>query len=188
MSDFLELLKIVSPWVAVYFSLRWGLRNFHSQKWWERQEGIYSKLIEDLYALIHADKEYIAQGARPTTIEESETREVRNKELEKRTVEAQNRVDYNLTVGEFIISENIAEELRAMNERIAEEWRAYHTAPQQGRFPNPMDETVAKCITIETATLKKISKLAKRDLCIQPKRRLWLWAKSNFKRVMDCEY
>jgi hypothetical protein len=41
----------VGPWLAV----RWSLKQFRSQKWWERQQEVYTQLLEDLSVIYSHD-------------------------------------------------------------------------------------------------------------------------------------
>lgn len=94
------------------FSVRLALRRFHAERWWERKADAYSRIVEALYDAM----EYCSARSHEEMTGE-QISEDRKKELSEGYDRAFRELKKATRVGAYIISDEVAEALAALEKR-----------------------------------------------------------------------
>ena len=139
--------------VTAFLTVRLSLRQFYSQRWWERKAEAYSTIVESIY---HA-KNYVARLLEA----EEEGREVSNdrrKQLEEYSMKAYEELNKAASIGAFIISDEAATHLSKLLKELRTDadynelsWR----------------EVLDSEVSILNRSLVKMRECAKKDLQIK---------------------
>ena len=139
--------------VTAFLTVRLSLRQFYSQRWWERKAEAYSTIVESIY---HA-KNYVARLLEAEE-EGSEVSNERRKQLEEYSMKAYEELNKAASIGAFIISDEAAthiskllKDLRSEEHDTERSWYDY------------LDSKVS----ILDRSLVKIREYAKKDLEIR---------------------
>ena len=120
MTDFQEgVLVAVFPALiggvlSAYITARLSMRNFYSQKWWERKAEAYSRIVQSLARLQFAYEKWMADELGETQL----SHEYRD-ELNKQYREARRLLDEATSSGAFIISGKAASCLEKLKDKNA---------------------------------------------------------------------
>ena len=133
---------------ASFFTARFALRRFYSEKWWEKKYEGYSSILESLH--------YIARDFQEEWNAETRGREIpddRKDELSAKFREAKDELAKRADVGQFVISDaavavlaTFQKERRTAN--TTEGWQPY----------------IDECLVAANKALQQMRAIAKRDL------------------------
>ena len=116
-ANFKLVSSIVSPFLAAYLASHWALKKHYKEKWWERKEIAYKDIIDSLYDLLQyceIEKEDYGQG--------SEIQIDKFNELQERYNQAYWSIKKNITIAEYIVSEDAAVTLKKLQNREKLKW------------------------------------------------------------------
>jgi hypothetical protein len=134
------------PWLAV----RLSLRQFRSQKWWERQQEAYTTLLESLSVILnfyetHFDALIHGEGWRPGS------------DVFQRLKDARYQLEKYSAIGAYLISDEASEALRLYHRKT---YRADEGCDEDKYF-QILSSEAAKCIHVLKAEAKKELKTAR---------------------------
>jgi hypothetical protein len=135
--------------VAAVLTVRLSLRRFHAERWWERKAEAYSRIIESL----HAAMEYHSAMSDDSMIA-TERDEARYARLKEEFDKAYRDLRQSTGIGAYIISEQAADVLAALEKRPRPQWR-----PDE-----PPWEFFDAEVDAYKSALTQIRRLAKKDL------------------------
>ncbi|MCH8093050.1 MAG: hypothetical protein IH953_00510 [Chloroflexi bacterium] len=118
MDEASQILIILVPglFIAVATSIitvRLSLRQFYSERWWERKATAYSEIIESLYRM----RVYI-EGLRDSEEQGKELPEEVKRDLQARAREGRDKLSRAAEIGAFVISDDAAECLRRLHRHL----------------------------------------------------------------------
>ena len=103
------LIAIITAGVTV----RLSLRNFSTQKWWEKQAEVYSAILESLSHMKHYIDDYLRREETHESIP-AERREL----LFRRWRDSKDRIEQVTHVGAFIISDDAEAHLKTLRREL----------------------------------------------------------------------
>lgn len=140
-------ISVLSSWVTVQLSLR----QFRSERWWEKRVDAYSKIIEAL----HNSKAFLEEHLEAEAVEGDLSAE-RKKELGARAHAANDEIVKAVNVGAFLLSEKALANLKQYKVDTA-------------THPDMMwDEYLEQNFPATKVCLEAIVKIAKKDLAVSP--------------------
>jgi hypothetical protein len=139
------IVAFVGPRLAVQLSLR----QFRTQKWWERQQEAYTTLLESLSVILyyyqaHFDTYCRGEGWNP------------NAQVIEDVRQARYRLEQSSATGAYLVSDVAADALRKFHESVNME----NFVPDQEFFRTFRDEA-QKCIQVLKSEAKKDLKTAR---------------------------
>ena len=138
------LVSFFTAWITVKFSMR----QFYSQRWWEKKAEAYSRIIEELSCLQYCLGEWF-----DSSVEHKKFSDEKKEELSRGYRKAEEAIRRSVAMGSYIISES---SIKALENLI----RELETTNNQGDWVGDMDAhfgAVKKCI-------ERIREYAKKDL------------------------
>jgi len=149
------LLSLIPVIAVAFLTVRLSLRQFYSQKWWEKKIETYSSIIGDLSNLLYCVGELFdeAWGIK-------EFNDNRNRALSKNYIKSIESLKKAVSLGAFIISEKVFKELNSLT-LILDHYEDYNSQKEA------LSDYYAKKDTIIKEYFGKIRKLAKKDLKIK---------------------
>ena len=134
--------------VTAVVTVRLSIRQFTTQRWWEKKTEAYSELIENL-AKYKISKEKLVDDLLHNVTYSNEYKVKVKDDLQK--------ADENITIfavkGAFIISNEVSDELNKLISKINEDMESEYWIECSEEHPNLIHEAI-----------KKIVNLAKKDL------------------------
>ena len=157
MDPFSQILEILVPGIVIsittaYLTVRFSLRQFYSERWWEQKWEQYEKVIEALYHIKH-----YADRMRASIEVGKDLSDKRKNELINRSKEGADEIDRAITIGAFVMSNEALKQIKQLRINIQE------LDFNNMSFFDYLDNQVAyleDCIT-------KVTKLAKKDLGVR---------------------
>ena len=146
--------KIVLALLVAFVTVRLSIRQFASQKWWERKADAYATIIE---ALSHE----LSQAFTIMDAEERGETHQRDAAAIERSKEAQRRIGQAAAAGSFIISEEAANDLAILRRELL------------GIDAHSLYEHVSGEYEVMNKCLKALRERARLDLGL-PSQREWL--------------
>jgi len=136
--------SLATAWVTV----RLSVRQFSTERWWERQAETYSAVVESLAAMLYAlERDY------ERVVEDRQIAEAEITELWKHFADGRKLIELRARTGAFAISEPVAAELRQLIAKL-------ETENREGNWIEDLDNHAAA--TRHALTI--VVKLAKQDL------------------------
>jgi len=105
---------VLSVGVA-WLTVRWSLRRFYTEKWWERKADTYSKVIECLHYLKRMPSEKLDDEMHVKKLSEE-----RKEELWVAYQKARDELNKIIDAGSFLMSEEAVATLEAMQKKVQE--------------------------------------------------------------------
>lgn len=136
---------VIAP-IASFLTVRYSLRSFYSQKWWERKADTYSRILEALYQMKDYAEELMDCEMRGKGLPEE-----REEQLRARWQQGRDEVRKATAVGAFVISEDASKHLDKLRQ-------ALDAADEERSFYDQLDSEVAalnECIIQMGACAKK---------------------------------
>ena len=97
--------SLASSVVAAYLAVRWSLRRFRSERWWELQSQTYCRLLENLAILKHCFERCVENLRHPDYADGPNTR------LTERVPSARAEIEKIAAMGALYISKEASDEL-----------------------------------------------------------------------------
>ena len=142
---------IVIAVTSAVVTVQLSLGRFRSERWWDRKEEAYSKIVEALYHWKRHVDAWVAREELGQTLPEDKM-----DELDLLGTEAREEIGRAIDIGTFIISEDGVSCLETLHAELNEATRKYH--PKDfSRYIDAEQAALGKC-------LKAIRDCAKRDL------------------------
>jgi translation initiation factor 2 alpha subunit (eIF-2alpha) len=98
--------------VSAYITTRLSIRNFYSQKWWEKKAEAYSRIMQSLVHLKYCYENWMAD-----LVSEKQLSDNFKKELSKQYGEAKRSLEEATSSGAFIISDKAASYLEGLKDK-----------------------------------------------------------------------
>ena len=138
------LIAGVTSWITVQLSLR----QFRSQKWWERKFDAYAKILDALHESKKFSDEHLEADYKAKEVSEE-----RDEELRKLSKKSREELLRSVDVGAFLLCDEAVEVLKGY-ENEADKLHEYKTWYEYIDADN----------TINHRTLKKLIPIARKDL------------------------
>lgn len=151
-------IAVVSSWVTVNLSLR----QYHSERWWDRKVNAYVAVLETLH-----DAKAYSHSHLAALENDSELSEERKEELSARSRKASDLIGRAIDIGSFLLS-------AAAMERLSRFRKEEHEASET---PNWYEHLEMDWKAVD-GCLKDMIEIAKKDLRPEP-RFLWWLSKQN---------
>ncbi len=133
---------------ASFFTARFALRRFYSEKWWEKKYEGYSSILESLHYISRDfDEEWDA------VTHGREIPDERKDELSAKFREAKDELAKRMDIGQFVISDAAVAVLATFQKELG-------TANTTESWPPYIDE----CLVATDKALQQMRAIAKRDL------------------------
>jgi len=145
--------------ILALLAARLTLSGSRSQKWWDRKEQLYSKLIEKLYDIFNYNSQYIDDyHTDPDTLsaEQKAAHEAKWEALKKQNREAEAEVEKLIHIGTFRISDAVHQALSAFKKATSEA-KARYDGWNSYEIVDDICDAAKKCI-------ESIRELSKEDL------------------------
>jgi len=120
-------------------TVRLSLRQFHSQKWWEKQNEAYSQIVEQLSYLVYYYEELLYEDLGETTISEQ-----KKLELYKKYSKIKEDLTKAAAMGSYIVSSTTSDALA----KLLQGFRNTENEPDIGRLGSERYNLVRECIEI----------------------------------------
>ncbi len=133
---------------ASFFTARFALRRFYSEKWWEKKYEGYSSILESLH--------YIARDFDEEWDAMTRGREIpddRKDELSAKFREAKDELAKRMDIGQFVISDAAVAVLATFQKELG-----------SGRRANDFPEYIERGGKATNKALRQMRAIAKRDL------------------------
>jgi hypothetical protein len=140
--------------VSSYITVQLSLRQFYSQRWWERKAKTYSMIIDAFYYQIYSTERYMGYEELGKTLADD-----RKAELDSISRKGWNVIHKATSIGEFIISQETAKQL----EECDKELKVIDLKSNKQSLYEIMDQE----LDIYNKYIKIIRDCAKRDLKIK---------------------
>ncbi|MFV2044779.1 MAG: hypothetical protein ACC700_16285 [Anaerolineales bacterium] len=137
--------------VASIITVRLSLRQFYSERWWERKATAYTEIIESLFRM----KTYI-ESLRDAEERGRELPEEAKQELRIQAAEGKERIFRAAAIGAFTISEDAADSLNRLRSELEREL-------PEGSFFDQLENHA----DLLSRYLQKLRSIAKSDLKIE---------------------
>lgn len=142
------VLTAVAAVGASFFTARFALRRFYSEKWWEKKAEAYAAILEALHYMKRSfDEDHEAEVAG------REVPEARKEELQEKYHKADDELKKRIDIGQFVLSDEAVAELSSFQ-------KAYDKASEAESWPQYLEES---WLAINDA-LKRMRTIAKTDL------------------------
>lgn len=147
------LVGIVIAAFTSWITVRFALKQFYSQKWWERKADAYSSIIEALYRVKHNIEERLWADSL-----ELEITEDNKKRLDANASKGYDEIYKAESIGAFVISEESSLALTRLRQQLEKDDVDWATGNEPDR---------SKTLSAVIKCLEDIRRNAKRDLNIQ---------------------
>jgi hypothetical protein len=147
------IISITTAIVAAWFTVRFSLRQFYSQKWWERKADAYSRIVEQLAYLKH---DHLLQLR--DEYSESELSDEQRREIAESSREIIVKLEEAAAIGAYVLSDQAITAIeRLINALKKQRYGDFHYVEAM-----EMDfDAVDQCLT-------DIREYAKKDLALTP--------------------
>jgi len=129
---------VVSVTTAI-ITVRLSLKQFHSQRWWEKRAEAYSKIMEQLSYLVYYHQEWIDEDLGLSKMSGD-----KKQELWERYSKIKEELTRVAAMGSYIVSENTS----AAVEDLLKEFSRTDSEPDFGNMLGNRYTSVQKCIGI----------------------------------------
>lgn len=99
---------------ASYFTARFALRRFYSEKWWEKKYEGYSSILESLHYIVRHFEEEMTASAGGKEIPDD-----RKQELREKYRDAEDELVKRMDIGQFVISDAAVAVLTTFQNELA---------------------------------------------------------------------
>jgi len=152
----LDILKAIVPGIIIailtsILTVRLAIRRFHEEKWWEKKQEMYSRLLETLHYLKNYAAEHYEDQIDPDYLTDE-----KREELTK---------DWKKFSREFVKLRDLAS-FHLSNEAVAilDEYKKKKT---EARKSEDIFDLIDKDLTAVSECLEELKKAAKRDLKVK---------------------
>ena len=142
------VLTAVAAVGASFFTARFALRRFYSEKWWEKQYEGYSSILESLH--------YIARDFDEEWLAKSDGRQIpddRKDELIAKHHEAKDELAKRISIGQFVISDAAVAVLVSFQNEL-----------ETATYKQDWTELIEGGFRVTNKALQQMRDIAKRDL------------------------
>jgi len=153
MAEFIQriiiaLIPAIIIFIVAYKTVKWSLKQFYSEKWWEKKSEAYSHIIEHLSYLQYYFGEWFSEG-----LDEKKLTDKDKEKLEENYRQARESITKAAATGTFIVSDDTATALEKLSRELEKK--------------DPMGDWVGdidRCYGLVKECIKKIKEYAKADL------------------------
>lgn len=152
----LDILKVVLPGLIIavltsYFTVRFAIRRFHEEKWWEKKVEMYSSLLETLHHMKNYAAEHYEDQINPEYITDEKREELLRdwKQFSREFAKLLDLASFHLS------SEAVA---------VLDE---YKKKKAEARKSKSIFEWIDGDLAAVSACLEELKKAAKRDLKVK---------------------
>ena len=142
--------------ITAYITVKLSVKQFYSQRWWEKKRDTYSLIIDNLSDLKYCFGEWLDDAA-------CDMGRKLNEEEERKLARNYNKIKEYLiktvAIGEYVISAKIVNELRKLLKKL-----------ENDGFDPGMEDLFKyhdECYTLIEDSISKIREYAKKDLKIK---------------------
>ncbi len=104
------IIAVLTAWLTVRFSLK----RFYAEKWWERKYNKYESLLNSLYDV----RDYAIEYERDEMDQNYEVSKEKELEMVKKSRNAIEALNKELVIGEFLLSNNAIIHLKKLRESL----------------------------------------------------------------------
>ncbi len=105
MNDWIiDILKVILPGLIIavitsFLTVRFAIRRFHEEKWWEKKQEMYSKLLDTLHHLKNYASEYYENQLNPNHLSDEKRIELTNewKKFSRKFAKLQDLASFHLS-------------------------------------------------------------------------------------------
>jgi hypothetical protein len=139
---------IVIAIVTAWFTVRFSLKRFYAEKWWERKYQAYERLIHAMYDVRH----YAAEYERDEMDQDYEIPKEKEADMVERSRQAIEILNKELVIGEFLFSSDTVSHLRELRKQLDEAGTHVLWAHHLKLMKNALDTaipSIVRCAHVE---------------------------------------
>ena len=142
---------IVIAVVTATVTVKLSIRQFRSERWWERKVEVYSRVLDALYHL-----ERYSEAILRETEGAARYSDARRERMEEAYDNAIDELHKATNLGAYVISNDVAKALYDLRKRKRPDWNA-----------DPTEDVLGEATVAYSQALAKIRELAKKDLGVK---------------------